>query len=128
MRKMTRGILAALALGLSACASAHTRESAMLVAVQSYNDGIRWQRPERSMPFVHPDKVAEFRDWSEEYPKKFEVQSWRVREVTFNSKITATVEIERTGFSIPRYVEETRRIAQTWMQDDDLGWRLREGF
>ncbi len=96
--------------------------------VNQYNDMVRWKRGDLAAPLVVKDEAKLFRDWSEEATEKYEFQSWHVREVRFESPVTAVVEIERKGFIIPKYVEEKFRVEQQWVYTEDVGWRIRDGF
>lgn len=110
------------------CSTPEKRRETLLPAVEDYNEMIRWKRPERAMPHVHPDRVRDFRDWSEEHVKQYDYQEWRVRGVDYHEEVSATVDIERTGFEIPRYIEEKFRVKQVWVDTGDNGWKIREGF
>ena len=113
---------------LAACSTTEKRKDSLAPAVERYNEMIRWKRPELALPYVSPEVLVSWRDWSETYGEDIEIQEWRVRQITWVSPVTATVEVERKGFPVRRLIQETWRIEQTWIDVDDGTWKLREGF
>ena len=113
---------------LAACSTTEKRKDSLAPAVDRYNEMIRWKRPELALPYVDPDVVMMWRDWSETYAEDIELQEWRVRQINWASPVTAVVEVERKGFPVRRLIQETWRIEQTWVDVGEGTWKLREGF
>ncbi len=127
-RPRTYVIGLALVAMLAACSTTEKRKDSLAPAVDRYNEMIRWKRPELAMPYVDPSVLTTWRDWSESYGEDIELQEWRVRQITWVSPVTATVEVERKGFPVRRLIQETWRIEQTWSDVGEGTWKLREGF
>ena len=131
-RSSYRGLLICfLTVGLLAgCASSqkNRRDESLYPTVQQYNDMIRWRRADLAAPFVHPEAVKEYKDWSRDYVKNFEIQAWRIDHVEYASEETAHDDVQRVGFKVPRYVQEETVVEQVWTWIDEVGWRIREGF
>jgi hypothetical protein len=113
---------------LAACSTTEKRKDSLAPAVDRYNEMIRWKRPELAQPYVDPDVLTTWRDWSETYAEDIELQEWRVRQINWVSPVTATVEVERKGFPVRRLIQETWRIEQTWIDVGEGTWKLHEGF
>lgn len=118
----------ALVAALAGCRSTEKRKENLAPAVDRYNEMIRWKRAELAMPYVDSSALIAWRDWSETYAEDIDVQEWRVRQITWESPVTATVEVERKGFPVRRLIQETWRIEQTWIDVGEGTWKLREGF
>lgn len=122
-------LLAVLVTLVGACNTTRmARKEQLGPTVEQYNRYIRWERAERAHGYVHPDETERFASWADETAERFDYQSFRVRKIEFSAPSTAIVDVERTGFEIPRYIEETTSVEQRWIYGEKTGWRIVDGF
>lgn len=106
------------------------QQKTLAPALDAYNKAVRWERIDKALPYVAPSANKEFQKWIESESKKMDYQDWELKEVKVYehaTPLTATVEIERTGFEVPKYIEIKTTVTQTWIYDD-LRWRIQKGF